>query len=157
MSDQSLQVVVQVAEDVSGVPEEADWSGWVRKAVQAGAHDAAGVVTIRIVNSQESAALNENWRSKSGPTNVLAFPAPADDLPANEAEIGDLVVCLPVAMAEAAEQGKSLIAHLAHLVMHGTLHLLGFDHQHDAEAEQMESVEIELMQELGFEDPYAVR
>jgi len=146
---------VQVADDVSDVPGETDWPGWVNAALEVGSSAVSGVVTVRLVGREESAALNQTWRDKAGPTNVLAFPALTEDLPPEEAEIGDLVLCLPVAVDEARAQSKSLVSHLAHLVMHGTLHLIGFDHQCDSEADEMESLEVGLMQKFGFADPYA--
>ena len=146
---------MQVADDVSDVPRGTDWPGWVNAALEAGTSTSAGVVTVRLVGREESAALNQAWRNKAGPTNVLAFPALTEGLPQEEAEIGDLIVCLPVAIDEARDQSKSLVSHLAHLAMHGTLHLIGFDHQCDAEANEMETLEIGLMQKFGFADPYA--
>lgn len=116
-------------------------------------------VTIRIVDTEESQLLNLNYRGKAKPTNVLSFPA---DLPKEILQIlpnrplGDLVICLPVVIAEADEQGKTEQEHLAHLVVHGILHLLGYDHELSTEDEViMESLEIEIMQSLGFSNPYA--
>lgn len=118
-------------------------------------------VTIRIVDLEESQFLNFNYRNKAKPTNVLSFPA---DLPKEVLNIlpqnplGDLVICLPVILQEAVEQDKTARAHLAHLVVHGILHLLGYDHELSTEDELiMESLEVEIMQSLGFSDPYADR
>lgn len=118
-------------------------------------------VTIRIVDTEESQFLNFNYRNKAKPTNVLSFPS---DLPKEILHIlpnkplGDLVICLPVVIAEADEQGKTEQEHFAHLVVHGILHLLGYDHELSTEDEViMESLEIEIMQSLGFADPYADR
>ncbi|HEY4714115.1 MAG TPA: rRNA maturation RNase YbeY [Aquirhabdus sp.] len=118
-------------------------------------------VTIRIVDTEESQFLNFNYRNKAKPTNVLSFPS---DLPKEILQIlpnrplGDLVICLPVVIAEADEQGKTEQEHFAHLVVHGILHLLGYDHELSMKDEViMESVEIEIMQTLGFSDPYADR
>jgi probable rRNA maturation factor len=118
-------------------------------------------VTIRIVDTEESQFLNFNYRGKAKPTNVLSFPS---DLPKEIAQIlptrplGDLVICLPVVIAEADEQGKTEQEHFAHLVVHGTLHLLGYDHERSQEDEViMESIEVEIMSKLGFSDPYADR
>lgn len=107
---------------------------------------------IRIVDEAESAELNERYRGKSGPTNVLSFPCDAD-VP-GAAPLGDLVICAPVVAAEAAEQGKSPEAHWSHLVVHGVLHLLGFDHIGDHEAETMEAEERAILSRLGYSDPY---
>ena len=112
-------------------------------------------LTIRLVDEAEGRELNNTWRHKDYATNVLSFPA---DVPEGLLDIpllGDLVICVPVVEREAAEQDKSLEAHWAHLVIHGCLHLLGYDHQDDDEAEEMEALERELLAELGHPDPYA--
>lgn len=107
---------------------------------------------IRIVDKAESAALNARYRGKSGPTNVLSFPCDAE-VPESK-PLGDLVICAPVVAAEAAEQGKSPEAHWTHLVVHGVLHLLGFDHIGDHDAEIMEAEERAILSRLGYPDPY---
>lgn len=110
-------------------------------------------VTIRIVDEAESQQLNHTYRGKDKPTNVLSFPfeAPAGiELPL----LGDLIICRQVVEREAQEQEKPLLAHWAHMVVHGSLHLLGYDHIEDAEAEEMESIETEIMLALGYDDPY---
>lgn len=113
-------------------------------------------MAVRVVEAGESAALNQRYRDRAGPTNVLAFPAPP--LPAQPAGepvmLGDLVICASLVASEAAEQGKSWTAHFAHLLVHGSLHLLGFDHATDAEARAMEALETAILRELGFPDPY---
>jgi probable rRNA maturation factor len=155
-----LYVDLQVAVDGFFVPDDADCRAWVGAALSAGSRTVSGVVTVRLVSEDESAALNSSYRDKPGPTNVLAFSGPGDTLAitngdvAGDAELGDLVICLPVACREADEQGKQPKAHLAHLVVHGTLHLIGYDHEHEADAEHMESLEVEVLGELGFADPY---
>ena len=108
---------------------------------------------MRLVDEEESQTLNREYRGKDKPTNVLSFPS---DLPAvvENDLLGDLVICVPVVAREANEQGKSLEAHWAHLVIHGLLHLMGYDHQTDEEALQMESRERELLQQLNYPDPY---
>ena len=118
-------------------------------------------VTIRMVDTEESQFLNFNYRGKAKPTNVLSFPS---DLPKEIAQIlptrplGDLVICLSVVIAEADEQGKTEQEHFAHLIVHGILHLLGYDHERSQEDEViMESIEVEIMSKLGFSDPYADR
>lgn len=114
-------------------------------------------VTIRIVDNPESQQLNNDYRGKNQPTNVLSFPFEAPiDLPA-EAELsllGDLVICLPKVIKEAAEQQKPALSHWAHLVIHGMLHLQGYDHETEPEAELMENLEIELLAKLGINNPY---
>ncbi|HET7307722.1 MAG TPA: rRNA maturation RNase YbeY [Gammaproteobacteria bacterium] len=132
-------------------PSETDFSRWVAAALAGRREDAE--VAIRIVGTDEGAALNRRYRNREGPTNVLSFPAelpPGVDLPL----IGDLVICGPVVAAEAVEQGKPVEAHWAHLTVHGILHLIGFDHQNDTEADEMEGMEIVILAELGYPDPY---
>lgn len=110
-------------------------------------------ITIRIVDEAESHELNLTYRGKDKPTNVLSFPFEVPEgieLPL----LGDLIICRQVVEKEAQEQQISLESHWAHLAIHGTLHLLGYDHIEDAEAEEMEGLETEIMQSLGFEDPY---
>lgn len=134
------------------LPEEADLTRWVSAAL---AHtEADGALTIRIVGLEEGAALNQTYRGKQGATNVLSFPA---ELPP-EVEVdllGDIVICAPVVLRESAEQGKTVQAHWCHLVVHGVLHLLGYDHENDAEARFMEAQECKILRDLGFADPYA--
>lgn len=160
-----LYVDVQVAADGYEVPADAQWRVWVAAALSAADRAVSGAVTVRLVDTDESAALNESYRHKPGPTNVLAFSGPGeppvagvngtqDDMSV-EPELGDLVICLPLAGREAAGQGKSLLAHLAHLVVHGTLHLIGYDHGNEVDAGRMESLEIRIMDGLGFANPYA--
>ena len=109
----------------------------------------AGVVTIRLVDAEEAQGLNRDYRGRDYATNVLSFPyTPSPDL------AGDLVLCVPVVKREAAEQGKTLEAHFAHLVVHGILHLQGLDHETDSEAELMESRERDIMASLAYPDPY---
>lgn len=110
-------------------------------------------VTLRLVDAGESRDLNRTWRGEDQPTNVLSFPAGAPLEVAGEF-IGDLVLCVSVIAAEAEAQGKSLHGHWAHMIVHGILHLLGFDHTCDSEAAEMEAREIELLARLGHPDPY---
>ena len=113
--------------------------------------DARGGVTILLTDDDSVAALNERFRGKAGPTNVLSFPAP--DNP--EDHLGDIALAYGVCAREAAEQGKPLAHHLQHLVAHGVLHLLGYDHLTEAEAEEMEARERRILAGLGVPDPYA--
>jgi len=167
----SLHVDLQIAVDEVAVPEDADWRSWVSAALSAAGRNQSGVVTVRLVTEDESAMLNLSYRDKPGPTNVLAFSGPGDDLPGgaptmatgemaderlSEKEIGDLVICLPIACREAGEQGKRPVEHLAHLVVHGTLHLMGYDHGNEVEANRMEALEIRILDELGIANPYVV-
>ena len=110
-------------------------------------------MTVRIVDETESQQLNFDYREKDKPTNVLSFPfqcPPGIELPL----LGDLVICAGVVAQEATEQNKSLDAHWAHMVVHGSLHLLGFDHINDDDAAQMEAEEVTILQQLGFTNPY---
>jgi probable rRNA maturation factor len=113
-------------------------------------------VTIRIVDAAEGAELNRRFRDRDGPTNVLSFPfSPPPGLPDGAAGLlGDLVICAPVVVAEAADQHKGLDAHWAHMVVHGLLHLLGYDHLLPADAVTMEALEIAILADLGFSSPY---
>jgi probable rRNA maturation factor len=146
-----LELSVQNAAKDSEVPKRAFFENCAVAALAG----AAGELVIRIVDEPESAALNERYRNKPGPTNVLAFPA--GDVPVPDAEtrpIGDVVICAAVVVREAVEQGKLPEAHWAHVVIHGCLHLLGFDHEAEDDAREMESREAALLAELGIGDPY---
>lgn len=146
--DLDLQIAV---EDREQLPSEEEINQWLSSAVATQKDEAE--VTVRIVEEQESHELNLQYRGKDKSTNVLTFPF---DMPA-EIELpllGDLVICKDVVEREAHEQGKPLKAHWAHMLIHGGLHLLGYDHIDDDEAEEMESLEIQLMLSLGFNDPY---
>jgi probable rRNA maturation factor len=114
-------------------------------------------ITIRIVSSEESRQLNFEYRGKDKPTNILSFPFEVPEMLPVEALdefIGDLVICESVLINEAKQQGKGVIEHWAHLVVHGTLHLLGFDHTENDEAEEMEAIEVIVLGELGIDNPY---
>ncbi|MFT6371395.1 MAG: putative rRNA maturation factor [Gammaproteobacteria bacterium] len=108
--------------------------------------------TIRVVSESESQELNRQFRSKDKSTNVLSFPSDDDYLEYNC--LGDLVICVAVVESEALLQGKACDAHWAHMVVHGMLHLQGFDHQHDDEAHEMEALEIKILSTLGYNSPY---
>ncbi|MRI32841.1 rRNA maturation RNase YbeY [Endozoicomonas sp. OPT23] len=149
-----VHVDIQVASDSKQLPESSDIECWAAAAVGGNRDEAE--VSLRIVDLEEGAELNFQWRQKEGPTNVLSFPS---DLPEelNLPLLGDLVICAPVVEREAKEQGKTLTSHWAHMIVHGTLHLQGYDHIQDDEAEEMEALETSIMQTLGFDDPYQVR
>ncbi len=112
-------------------------------------------MTIRIVDEEEGKDLNETWCKSKGATNVLSFPA-GETSEFNPDFLGDIVICAPVLEKEATEQGKSIEAHWAHMVIHGTLHLLGYDHTEEEEAELMENIEIKLLCSLGYANPYEI-
>ncbi len=148
----TVQVDIDIQVDDDQLPSDDEVHRWVAAAV-AGHRDQAEV-SLCIVDADTSAELNGQYRGKPYPTNVLSFPA---DLPA-ELELpllGDLAVCAEVVEREAREQGKTLKAHWAHMLVHGTLHLLGYDHIDDAEAEHMEALETDIITGLGFAPPYA--
>lgn len=150
----SLRIDLQVGGSRTGLPAVAKFRHWARSAI-AGRRRSAEL-SIRIVDAAESRALNRRFRGRDKPTNVLSFPAelpPELELPL----LGDLVICRDVVEAEAAEQGKPAEAHWAHMVVHGTLHLLGYDHESASEAETMEALEAEILAELGWPDPYKER
>lgn len=109
-----------------------------------------GEITIKIIDKEESAVLNQTFRKKSGPTNVLSFPYDDND----DFFTGDLAICAPLVIEQAHDQDKLVIAHWAHLVIHGVLHLMGYDHIEDSDARIMEATESAIMHELHYEDPY---
>jgi probable rRNA maturation factor len=149
----ALRVVIQNASAMERMPPGAAIRRW---AAAAAPPEAQGEMTVRIVDEAESAELNGRFRGRSGPTNVLSFPADFDlAVPAEEPRpLGDLVICAPVVAREADEQGKALEAHWAHIVIHGTLHLGGYDHEEEADAEIMEGREREILAAFGIADPY---
>jgi len=110
-------------------------------------------LAVRVTDEAEIAALNLQYRHKNGPTNVLSFPVDESD-ESGVYYLGDIVICADVVASEALQQSKTLESHWAHMVLHGTLHLLGYDHESDEDADEMETFEIELMQKLGYENPY---
>lgn len=134
-------------------PGDEDFRRWCELALRQRSADSE--LTIRLVDEAEGRELNRTWRQKDYATNVLSFPADVPDELLDIPLLGDLVICVPVVAREAAEQGKPLAAHWAHLVIHGCLHLLGYDHIDDAEADEMEDLERQLLAELGHPDPYA--
>ena len=144
-------VAVQRACAASGVPPPAKLVRWAEAALSGRSEGAQ--MTVRVVDEKEGAELNERYRRRSGPTNVLAFEFDAPELPSVRI-LGDVVVCAPVAEREAREQAKRLDAHWAHLVVHGTLHLLGYDHDRSEAATEMEAAEREILDRLGYPDPY---
>ncbi|MCC5856757.1 MAG: rRNA maturation RNase YbeY [Ectothiorhodospiraceae bacterium] len=146
-----LDLDVQYASEAPGLPDEAAFRRWAEAALSGRGGHAA--LVIRLVDEDEGRALNRDYRGKDYATNVLSFPfepPPGLELPI----LGDLAICVPVVLREAAGQGKAPDAHWAHLTVHGILHLLGYDHQEDAEAEEMEVLERRVLAALGFPDPY---
>jgi probable rRNA maturation factor len=148
-----LDLSVQYACNRDGVPCRADFRRWLRAA-----EPGAARITVRLVDEAEGRELNREYRGKDYATNVLTFAYDeGEDMPLPEGLplMGDLVLCRQVVEREATEQGKALDAHYAHLSVHGMLHLQGFDHEDDAEAEEMEAREREILATLGYLDPYA--
>ncbi len=145
-----LTLDLQIATDHPRLPDSESLRHW---ADVAWLDEGDTEITLRVVDEAESAELNATWRGKDSPTNVLSFPFEAP--PGVPIELlGDLVICASVVEKEAREQGKSIRAHWAHMVIHGMLHLQGYDHQEDGEADAMEALETRLMENLGFPAPY---
>lgn len=147
----SITLDLQLASKAQDLPGVEQFQQWLDAAILP--FQAEAEVTIRLVDNDESQQLNLTYRGKDYPTNVLSFPfqcPPGVELPL----LGDLVICAPVVAKEAIEQNKPLHAHWAHMVIHGSLHLLGFDHINDDDAEQMEAEEITILQQLGITNPY---
>jgi probable rRNA maturation factor len=147
-----LDVSISYAVPRTGVPSAVSFRKWVAAALKSRIREAD--LAIRIVDAREGRALNRHYRGKDYATNVLSFPA---DLPEGVKMplLGDLVICAPVVAREAKEQRQPSQAHHAHLTVHGVLHLLGWDHEDDKEAEAMEQLEREILAGLGLPDPYA--
>jgi len=167
-SGKLLQLDLSYAARRPWVPARAKFSTWVEAAL-AGAARARGappaaraltgsgdllVVSVRAVGSARSRSLNLKFRGKDRPTNVLSFEGPGA-LPDGSRILGELVICVPVVAREARAQAKSAESHWAHLTVHGVLHLLGFDHERDREARKMAAQEIQILDRLGFSNPYA--
>ena len=146
-----INIEVQNAASTEELPSEETFQKWA-SAIEDDSNQHKDV-SMRIVDEAEMGELNNQYRKKTGVTNVLSFPA---DLPEgiDIAFLGDIIICAPVVAKEAADQGKSLESHWAHMTVHGILHLQGYDHIDEAEAEQMERLETKIMKELGFENPY---
>ncbi|HEA25927.1 MAG TPA: rRNA maturation RNase YbeY [Ectothiorhodospiraceae bacterium] len=165
-----ILVDLQIAEDLADtefVPVQQDFEKWAGAALSKQNNDSE--LTIRVVSEEEISELNQTYRAKSGPTNVLSFPFEMPDFGFDEELgesqldefekmdiplLGDLVICAAVVNREALEQKKPFDAHWAHMVIHGVLHLLGYDHIQKIEAEAMETLEITLLSELGYSTPY---
>jgi probable rRNA maturation factor len=139
-----LSIAVQYASATENLPTEAQFRNWARKALRIDTE-----IAMRIVDEEESRMLNRDYRGKDYATNVLTFPL------AEEPHLmGDIMLCAPVILRESSEQHKSVDAHFAHLTVHGVLHLHGYDHETEAEAELMETLETEIVTKLGYPDPY---
>ncbi|MFC0678880.1 rRNA maturation RNase YbeY [Lysobacter korlensis] len=153
-----LDVAVSYATERAGVPAAVSFRKWVAAALAGRIREAD--LAIRVVSEDEGRSLNRHYRGKDYATNVLSFPAELPEgLPKGVRMplLGDLVICAPVVAREAADQHKPLASHYAHLTVHGALHLLGWDHEDEREAEAMEQLEREILAGLGVEDPYLER
>jgi len=150
VSSRRLNLSVQYVCNNAGLPLRPQIRTWVRAALDVdGAH--GGQITVRFVDSEEGQTLNRDYRGKDYATNVLSFPYETEPV-----IFGDLVICAPVVEREAAEQGKPLDAHYAHLIVHGILHLQGYDHETgEPAAREMEACECAVLESLGVENPYA--
>lgn len=145
----STEVEIQVASKEKVLPADEDFMHWTAAALE----NADASIVIRIVDEEESRRLNRDYRGKDQPTNVLSFPFEAPpEVPS--IHMGDLVICAPVVAEEAVRQGKPVLHHWAHMVVHGILHLRGYDHIEAEEAETMETLEHKLLQDMGIPDPY---
>lgn len=148
-------ITVQRVTPSHSIPVVADFKKWVKAALTNRVDSAE--LTIRIVDVDEMVHLNSTYRKKNKPTNVLSFPF---DMPSGcEMDIpilGDIVICADVIKEEALSQHKAVKAHWAHMVVHGVLHLMGYDHEHDLDAEKMEAEEIIILKKLGFDNPYEI-
>ncbi len=145
-ANNKFSLSVQYASEAADVPDRSKFRRWVDASLNKSA-----LVTLRIVDEAEGRALNRDFRGKDYATNVLTFAygEEAGKL------TGDIVICAPVVEREAHEQGKPVPEHYAHLTVHGVLHLQGYDHENEPQAREMESLEVEIMRKLGFNDPYA--
>jgi probable rRNA maturation factor len=142
----SLNLAVQYASEQVPLPNRAQFRSWVKAALRVDTE-----VTLRLVDEAEGRALNKHYRAKDYATNVLTFP-----LSETPHLLGDIIICAPVVAREAVAQQKSLIAHYAHLTVHGILHLHGYDHENEAQAALMESIETAIVTKLGYADPYLI-
>ena len=150
-----LELAVQYATELNDSPCERTIERWALAALVKAQHVEPAELTVRVVDTAESRHLNETYRHQFGSTNVLSFPftAPVPEL--QTALLGDIVICAPVVAREAKAQHKALEAHWAHLVVHGVLHLLGYDHQQESQARVMEQLEVETLATLGYSNPYS--
>jgi len=160
-----VDVEIQNPNKIDSLPDLSDIQMYCEASIQQSIHQRAFEnklsVLIRVVDIEESVNLNEQYRQKKGPTNILSFPNDAPefmlDIPElveQNSHLGDLVICESLVKKEATEQNKTILSHWVHLIVHGMLHLQGYDHLDDAEASNMEALEIRILKKLGFTNPY---
>ena len=156
MKTVKVQVDVQLASDDDTTPQAEVIEAWVMRAIDGAGRAGNLEVGVRVVDTDEIRMLNREYRDKDAATNVLSFPTgPVSGLPDDEPQpLGDIVICAAVVADEAVEQGKDAADHWAHMLVHGTLHLLGYDHQADDEAREMEGLETRVLAAYGVADPY---
>ncbi|MCP4695514.1 MAG: rRNA maturation RNase YbeY [Gammaproteobacteria bacterium] len=154
MNIEKVEIAVQTACEEVELPSVETITVWVNAALDNARYrpEKQVQITVRIVDEPEGKRLNETWRHRQGPTNVLSFPF--DDSPGDAPLLGDIVICAPVAAREAREQHKPATAHWAHLVVHGSLHLLGYEHEGEKQTAAMEALEVYTLQQLGYPNPY---
>ncbi|WP_342228065.1 rRNA maturation RNase YbeY [Rickettsiella endosymbiont of Rhagonycha lignosa] len=151
IKEKRIKITIQIIASNTFIPSRYFLQRWVNKALakQIGPNE----VNIRLVSKKESASLNKTYRHKKGPTNILSFPfEPPPEVSSNF--LGDLVICAALVNQQAKQPAKNRLAHWAHLIIHGCLHLIGYDHIHDKDASKMETIEIQILKELGYENPY---
>lgn len=148
----AVRVIVQYGTRRAGVPHPATIARWTRVALRGKRRNAE--VTVRFVSATEGRALNRRWRGKDYASNVLSFPA--TPTPGSPDCLGDIVICVPVVRAEARSGKRRVSAHFAHMLVHGLMHLLGYDHERHTTANVMEAIETAILSKLGYPDPYAV-
>lgn len=147
----TIELELQIASDAKTLPHPSQFKEWTSSVLSERFEEAE--LTIRIVDEAEMSDLNKQYRNKKGPTNVLSFPQ--ENHPDVEITLlGDIIICAPIVEKEAIDNDKELLSHWAHMVIHGIYHLLGYDHQNDEDAKEMEELEIQTMLELGFKSPY---
>jgi probable rRNA maturation factor len=156
MAKRAARLEISVAAGLERrAPRRADLERWVEAAFAVTGR--SGVVSVRLMDDEEMRVLNRGFRGQDKATNVLSFPAESPAGAPGADLLGDLALCVPVVEREAQEHGKTAAAHYAHLVVHGVLHLLGWDHEDDDEAAAMEAKEVEILATLGIGDPYRIR
>jgi len=159
----AVTIDVQIASSVESIPDEKSIHSWIEEAISGSGSrgESSREISVRVVDEEEGRTLNNQFRQQDKATNVLSFPAVGaseSGLPPELSQsLGDIVICGPVVEREAAEQHKEVASHWAHLLVHGTLHLLGFDHETDADAGAMEKLETKILATRGIVDPYTVQ